>query len=264
MSTYLLKGGAAAASRLKALAEAAWPMTRRALELAGVSSGWCCLDVGCGAGHVAIELARLTGPEGRVVGEDADERILAVARGNAEAAGVQVEFRQRDVLHSPDAGTFDLAYARFLLSHLADPVRGLAYLVESVPPGGVVLVEDVDFRSHFCWPPSQAFERYDQLYRGTAQGLGADPLIGPRLAGLLLDAGLDDVQVEAVERLFSTGTGKLLPQLTMEHIREAAVRSGATTNEEVDAIVAELDRIRQDPRSIMGFPRVFQVWGLKV
>jgi ubiquinone/menaquinone biosynthesis C-methylase UbiE len=50
--------------------------------------------VGCGGGDVALELARLVGPEGEVVGIDLDEVKLALARDEARATGVEnVEYR---------------------------------------------------------------------------------------------------------------------------------------------------------------------------
>lgn len=259
--TYVLRGGAEGAGRLEVLAAAAWPATRRLLDRLGVGPGWSCLDVGCGNGDVAIRLATLVGPAGRVVGEDIDAAVVEVARERAREAGAGVEFHARGLLGRPPEAAFDLVHARFVLGHLADAAAGLAALVRAARPGGLVVVEDVDFHSHFCWPPSEAFDRYGALYRDTSLGLGADPLIGPRLLGMFHDAGLDEPGFETVERLFSAGPGKRMPQLTMEHIREAVVGAGAATDAEVDAIVTELERLRRDPRSIMGFPRVFQVWG---
>jgi tRNA A58 N-methylase Trm61 len=48
--------------------------TRRLADL-GVGAGWRCLAVGCGAGGVAIWLARQVGPTGRVLATDVDTRF---------------------------------------------------------------------------------------------------------------------------------------------------------------------------------------------
>jgi SAM-dependent methyltransferase len=50
------------------------PITRRFLTAAGVSAGMRVLDLGSGAGDVALLLADLVGPQGRVVGADATRR----------------------------------------------------------------------------------------------------------------------------------------------------------------------------------------------
>jgi ubiquinone/menaquinone biosynthesis C-methylase UbiE len=261
MSTYVLRGGSEAAKRLNVLAEASWPTTERMFQRIGVQRGWKCLDAGCGNGHVAIKLAGLVGATGKSVGEDFDAKILEVAREDAAELGAQVEFRQRSVFELREGEGYDLVYARFLLTHLADPREGLRSLIRAAKPGGFVVVEDIDFHTYFSWPQSRAFDRYVELYRETSLRMGADPLIGPKLVGMFLDAELDDVQFEPVEPLFREGVGKLIPQLTMEHIRENVVSSGLASHEEITQIVSELDALRQDPQSLMGYPRVFQVWG---
>jgi SAM-dependent methyltransferase len=195
------------------------------------------------------------------VGEDFDAKILAVAREDAAQAGAKVEFRQRSVFDLRDGEGYDLAYARFLLTHLADPREGLRSLIRAAKPGGFVVTEDIDFHTYFSWPQNRAFDRYAELYREASSRMGADPLIGPKLVGMFLDAGLDDVRFEPVEPLFREGAGKLIPQLTMEHIRENVVSFGLASHEEITEIVDELDALRQDPQSLMGYPRVFQVWG---
>ena len=56
------------------------------------------LDLGSGAGHVALLAARLVGPEGHVVGIERDPQAVASARERAAAAGVaNVEFLIGDV-----------------------------------------------------------------------------------------------------------------------------------------------------------------------
>jgi SAM-dependent methyltransferase len=260
-STYVLRGGTEGAKRLNVLADASWPTTERLLGRLGVEQGWKCLDVGCGNGHVAIELATMVGPSGQAVGEDFDGKVLEVAREDAASAGARVEFRERSVFDLQDGEGYDLVYARFLLTHLPNPEEGLAALIRAARPGGIVVVEDIDFHTYFSWPLNEAFQRYVDLYREASSRMGADPLIGPKLVGMFLDSGLDDVEFEPVEPLFREGVGKLIPQLTMEHIRENVVSAGLASNEEITQIVSELDRLRQDPKSLMGYPRVFQVWG---
>jgi ubiquinone/menaquinone biosynthesis C-methylase UbiE len=263
VSTYVLRGGSEGAKRLRILAEVSWPATERLLKTVGVQAGWKCLDVGCGNGYVTVKLAGIVGERGEAVGEDFDAGVLDVAREEAHSAGATVEFRHRALSDLADGEGYDLVYARFLLSHLADPVDGVASLVKAARPGGVIVVEDVDFHSCFSWPLSPAVDRYAELYRETGLSLGADPLIGPKLVGMFVDAGLHDVMFEAIQPLFREGNGKLMPQLTLEHIRDRVVAQGLAADDEINAIIEELDRLRLDPKSLMGHPRIFQVWGCR-
>src|SRR5262245_45563578 len=96
------------------------PSTLALLDAVGVAAGARCLDVGCGGGHVAIELGRLVGPAGRVVGIDLDTALLEVARTEAVAQGLDhVSFCVGAVEDLAESG-FDLACARMLLMHLRD------------------------------------------------------------------------------------------------------------------------------------------------
>ncbi|MBL8179929.1 MAG: class I SAM-dependent methyltransferase [Bryobacterales bacterium] len=64
------------------------------------------LDIPCGGGRHSIELARRGY---RMTGFDISAQFLAIARRNAQAAGVPVEFRRGDMVQPPD-GPFDAAF----------------------------------------------------------------------------------------------------------------------------------------------------------
>src|SRR5215472_9140035 len=79
--------------------------TRR-LAGRGVSEGWRCLEVGFGAGGVALWLAGQVGSTGRVVAVDLDPRFLD---GHGRA---NLDVRQLDILTGPlEEAAFDLAHA---------------------------------------------------------------------------------------------------------------------------------------------------------
>jgi 2-polyprenyl-3-methyl-5-hydroxy-6-metoxy-1,4-benzoquinol methylase len=100
-----------------------------------------CLDIGCGGGDVSFDLARLVGPNGRVVGIDIDEVKIDIARSEAAAKQLgNIEFRLVNIGESDPEAEFDFAHVRFLLSHLPNPVEALA----KIRPGGILVVADTD------------------------------------------------------------------------------------------------------------------------
>jgi 2-polyprenyl-3-methyl-5-hydroxy-6-metoxy-1,4-benzoquinol methylase len=116
---YAIRGGKEGKTRLDLLARVMQPTTMQLLDRVGLIRGMKCLDVGCGGGHVAISMARIVGLEGRVIGTDTDAELLALAREDAEAAKVtNVKFQKLDACAWLWHEEFDVAYARFLLSHL--------------------------------------------------------------------------------------------------------------------------------------------------
>lgn len=60
--------------------------TLQLLESAGLATSDRCLDVGCGGGHVTLDMARIVGPKGHVLGIDFDPHVLDLAREDARSA----------------------------------------------------------------------------------------------------------------------------------------------------------------------------------
>lgn len=264
MSTerYVIRGGVEGRERLRLLSEVMGPSTRGLLGEVGIPAGSICLDVGCGGGDVTLELARVAGPTGRAVGVDLDETKLEFARREADQQGLpNVVFKVRDVVEWQPDELFDLVYARFLLTHLPDPLALLSALRRHTRAGGVAVVEDVDFRGHFTEPACPALLRYVEWYTNSVRRRGADPNIGPRLPGLLREAGFEDVQMKLVHPAALVGGIKLLTAVTLENIAETVLQDGLATEEELRETIDELYAFARDPHTVLGGPRVFQAWG---
>jgi SAM-dependent methyltransferase len=244
------------------LARVMWPTTRALLARVGIPRTARCLDLGCGGGDVTRELAKIAS-DGFVVGTDLDATKVALARAETVSAGIgNVEFRVDDVLQPPgDGQRFDVVYARFLFTHLADPAKALESITARVDPGGVLVVEDIDCSGHFCHPPSPAFARYVEWYIETARARGCDPNIGPRLPGLLRDAGLDDIAMNVVQPAGFSGELKLIAPITMEMVADAMVAADVATTEKVNQTVNELYAFASTEGSVQSLPRNVQTWG---
>jgi SAM-dependent methyltransferase len=259
---YVLRGGSAGRERLRILARVLWPTTETLLDRVGLREGTACLDVGCGGGDVTVEIARLVGPGGSVIGIDMDPTKIDTARREAAARRVpNVSFRVADATHGDVEGPFDVVYLRFLLTHLKQPESLLARLRPLVRPGGRIVVEDIDFRGHFCHPQNRAFQRYVELYTQVVRRRGCDPEIGPRLPSLLLEAGFGEVGMNVVQPAAFQGETKQIASLTMANIADAVVAEGLATAQEIAEIVGELDQAARDDRTVMSVARVVQSWG---
>ena len=259
---YAIRGGNEGKERLDVLARALLSTTTQLLERAGVITGMKCLDVGCGGGHVTILMARIVGPEGRVIGTDTDVEILALAREDAAVAkATNVEFQQQDACAGVWHEEFDVAYARFLLSHLNEPANCLAAMVEACAPGGNIVIEDTHFAGSFCYPPCAAYERYKELYQKLVQRKGGDSNIGPKLPGMLRRAGVQDIELNVIQPAHMHGEGKLMAPLTMSRITDALTAEGFATESEVQQILTELNDAAADSGTLISLPRIFQVWG---
>ena len=114
-----------------------------ALERLGVGLGWRCADVGAGGGDVTVALAEMVGRDGRVYAVDSDPLARdEVARAAAAAAHAQVIALTQagEDLSLPEE--VDLAFCRFLLLHVLDPVVVVRMMAKAVRSGGWVVAQE--------------------------------------------------------------------------------------------------------------------------
>jgi ubiquinone/menaquinone biosynthesis C-methylase UbiE len=98
------------------------------------------VDLGCGTGFLALELARRGH---RVTGVDFAPAMIAAARGKAAEAGLALRFEEGDAEALPFAPqSFDLAVSRHLLWTLPHPEAAIAEWIRVLRPGGRLAVID--------------------------------------------------------------------------------------------------------------------------
>ncbi len=264
LSGYIIKGGSEGRARLSVLAQVLEPTTNALLDRFSPLAGALVLDAGCGGGDVSLELARRVGSGGRVIGFDLDEEKLAAAAENARLRALgNVTFTKASVVGPWPASGAALIYVRFVLTHLAQPERLLDRAMLALAPGGVLVVEDIDFAGHFCDPPCPAFDRYVELYTAVAAARGADACIGRRLVGLLEGAGFDAVGSALVQPFGRSGEVKQMASLTFAAIGDSVVSAGLAPAAEVERLRLELHEHAARPDTTQSMPRIFQAWGCK-
>jgi ubiquinone/menaquinone biosynthesis C-methylase UbiE len=95
------------------------------------------LDVGCGWGDTAQQIARHTGPGGSVVGIDCAKNFIDAAIADAKAAGAKnVSFTTTDVESGELQGPYDFAFSRFGTMFFNMPVRALRNIFSALRPSG--------------------------------------------------------------------------------------------------------------------------------
>jgi demethylmenaquinone methyltransferase/2-methoxy-6-polyprenyl-1,4-benzoquinol methylase len=144
----------------------------RTADLANVGPGASALDVCCGTGDLALELARRVMPGGRVVGLDFSVPMLELAQVKSRNGGVPVAWMEGNALELPfDDGEFDAATVGFGIRNVVDIDRGIAEMTRVVRPGGRVVILEITtpLRPPLSWFFAVWFDRIVPLL-GTVAG----------------------------------------------------------------------------------------------
>ena len=114
--------------------------SRVPLERLALPAGTRALDVGCGWGDTAIEIARKVGPTGKVLGLDCCDAFLEKGRRDAAAAGLaNVRFVAADVQTYRYEREFDFCFSRFGMMFFASPVAAMRNVRSALVPGATLM-----------------------------------------------------------------------------------------------------------------------------
>ena len=251
------------ARRLEKQGQFLAPLTRRLFEDAGIRPGMKLLEVGCGAGDVALLLAELVGPAGAVVGVDNNPAILETARQRVRVAGFpQVSFINGDILTVALDDNFDAVVGRLILVHTQDKVALLRKVRTHVRPGGLVVFQEPDHTHPIATEPrARLFEQaWDWWVEATRRGR-LERQMGLKLFGMFLDADLPAPQMR-LERVMGGGPdwgGYEHLASMVRGLLPLIVQGGIATAEEVeiDTLACRLrDEVVSQQAVVMGLSLV--------
>ena len=117
---------------------------RRMLECLDLQPGETVLDIGCGNGFFARDIAAIIGPSGKVFGTDGSSAMVNMARDICPDG----EFRACDATEQPfDDGMFDAVTATQVLCYVSDPENAIREMYRLLRPGGRLVIMDTDWQS---------------------------------------------------------------------------------------------------------------------
>lgn len=161
------------------------------LEGFDAAPGHRVLDLGCGTGAMAAELARRF-PGIDLVGLDRSSSQLAVARVRHPIA----RYVEGDAAAMPfEDGAFDRVHASWLLEHVEDPVAVLREVRRVLSPGGIVQIVEVDNETFGTDPELPVAVEVLRALDRAQLAAGGDPYVGRKLSAHFAAAGFDDVEV---------------------------------------------------------------------
>jgi SAM-dependent methyltransferase len=267
--SYVLGRSAAETQRLIRQAHIYGPFTRQFFAAAGISAGMKVLDVGSGAGDVALLLADLVGPHGTVIGVDMNRTILDTAWARVRAVGwTNVTFLAGDVRSIGLDDDFDAVVGRWILMHLPDPVAMLHQLPHHLKPGGIIAFQESDFTyPPTTFPPAPLHQQVVQWTTLLPGHGGPGRQMGSKLYQTYLDAGLPapQLRLDAPIGGGSDWPGYIAVADVVRSLLPMLEQRGIVTAQEAD-IETLADRLRAEvigQQGVQMLPMVIGAWTRK-
>jgi ubiquinone/menaquinone biosynthesis C-methylase UbiE len=226
---------------------------RTALRLLPLDARRRVLDVGCGLGLLAVELA--SNLELDIVALDLEpEFVRHAARVTQQVApalfrtGSRVAYCVEDASAlALSAEAFDVVFVREVLQFIPDPVVPLREVSRVLRPGGLLCVGDTDDQLRITWPPpSEHLERMVAAVTSVQTARGGDRHTGRKLTDYLRQAGFEVLSVvvlpEAQHRVVdSSDTERALIVRQLRVARTRVLEAGTMTAQAFDDDLAAFE-----------------------
>ena len=185
------------------------PLGQPALRALAPRPGENILDIGCGGGETAMDLAATVAPNGNVVGVDLSAAILAFAHQAADGCD-RLRFIEADAQTFPFIPrSFDAAFSRFGVMFFADPIAAFVNIHRSLKPDGRL--------AFVCWRTLEENPLDLLPLRAASAHLPAQPVEDPdapgpfafadpvRVRTILEAAGFCNIEINAHDEQVGSG-----------------------------------------------------------
>ena len=263
---YFLGHSAGEQRRLQQQAEELAEESGRLFDRIGLTQGSRVIEIGCGPQGCLELLSSRVGPTGSVVGVELSDHAVQLAREFLSERQIEnVEVRQGNAAETGlPRESFDLATARLVLVNIPEPEKIVSEMAALVRPGGVVALHEADWIAHVCDPPLPAWDRLRQVLDNYAESKGMDLYVGRRIARLLRNAGLVEVQVIPLIHIYGPGhTRRPIFLQFVNNLGDRIVAEGVISQGEFAESIASLERHLGDPETLVVSHLFIQAWGRK-
>lgn len=221
------------------------------LRLLDVKPGNSVLDVGCGIGLQAFEMAKLVAPAGKVVGTDISTVMIDIARSRTANAGLPLEFLTADASSQPFPDqSFDAIRTERVLMYVPDTQQAIKEFKRLLKPGGRLVIFDFDWDGILITHKDKALTRKIIRYASDSFPNGR---IGADLYRQLRHAGFHNVGVRPSSYYGNSETLLNIMKRIYEGILQTGISNNAFSQPEIDNWWKTLDEDARTGDFFMSF-----------
>lgn len=225
---------------------------RTVLALLAAQPGERIVDVGCGPGLLAEDLAAAVGAAGDVLAVDVSQSMVAMASRRCAALGqVRTAQAHANALPAPE-GAFDAVVCTQVLEYVPDAAGALREFARVLRPGGRLLLMDTDWES-CVWHSGDALRMRRIIDAWDSHC--AHPHLPGRLVPMLADAGFTDARVSIHALVTHTHFAGTFCEGMIDSLSRHAVRKAGVDAETVAQWREDLLRIDADGRTFFSLNR---------
>lgn len=169
---------------------------KQSFQKMNIKPGNIILDLGCGNGDEVIEISKLTGTEGKVIGIDVNEQAIKVALTKVPSGTTNVEFVHQNGEKIPFKDNFfDSVRADRVFQHLIHPAIVLREMIRVTKPNGLITIIDPDWDSLTIDSNDMRIAR--KIIKNVSDQ-HENPCMGRELYRLMKENNLDVIDIKTV------------------------------------------------------------------
>ncbi len=221
------------------------------LHEAGIRPGMKGLEIGCGAGDMTRELARLLAGEGSLLATDySEEQVAYVEKNTCDFENIRYKVWDVNQLSELNE-TFDFIYCRMVLHHLVDASAAMLQMKKCLNPGGVILCEEPSlFDSVICYPESQALRQFVHYVQNSFIRNAKDYKIAYKMEQEFKALGLNILHHGLFEPLLTTADEKMIYAMALNDISNQLIASNSADREDINALSKKLIELAKSDTSL--------------
>jgi ubiquinone/menaquinone biosynthesis C-methylase UbiE len=259
---YMLMVGEHGAKRLKLLNEMCNKHTFKFINQYVDLKNKSILDIGCGTGIIANELAHRSLPNGSVLATDISReqlniaQVISINENSRNINFLQISAEDIDMI----GRKFDVIYCRFVLSHLKNPEIVIAKIVSLMHSDTILICEEPeDIDCLYCKPHEPIFDIWKQAMFKQVELSKSDFIIGKTLPDILKKYKIKTCHILSVQPVMDNFHLKQQLWLGIQELKTRLVESRFASESELDTLIQSLKIFSSTSNAEIGYCRLAQI-----